>query len=301
MADESSAEPMGTLQTGSIPVVALIVVRATLLAYPELLPELLARLDRHQLATLIFQLDHEGQIDELMQRLPRYRPAAAIAAARPSVQAIEALKQHGIPVVLYNCFNRGTVAPTVSCDHAQCGRTLASLLMDGGHWRFGIIGSPTDSLVGAERLAGVLEVLHSRKARAIEIVEGDYTHDSGGPALDQLFARMKPRPSAVIAANDAMAIGAIDRALGLGIRVPRDLSVVGFDGTQAASWPSHQLTTMRQPLAVMADAAVDVLRKILANPNGAAEARLFAAELVPGKTARFTPRRQHSAKSASQA
>ena len=104
----------------------------------------------------------------------------------------------------------------------SAGARCASLLgWMAGHWRFGIIGSPTDSLVGAERLAGVLEVLQARRARSIEVVEGDYTHDSGGPALDRLFALMKPRPSAVIAANDAMAIGAIDRAVELGIRVPR--------------------------------------------------------------------------------
>ena len=275
-------------------VVALLIVRATLLAYPELLPELLSRLQRKRLAVMLFQLEHEGDVDEFLCRLHGYAPAAAIVAARPSEECIAALQRQGIPVVLYNCFHRGTVAPTVSCDHAQCGRTLASLLMDGGHWRFGIIGSPSDSLVGSERLAGVLEVLHARNARAIEIVEGDYTHGSGGPALDALFARMKPKPSAIIAANDAMAIGAIDRAVELGIRVPRDLSVVGFDGTQAADWPSHQLTTMRQPLATMADAAVDLLAKVLVDPDIAPEARLFAAELVRGRTARFTPRRPNA-------
>ncbi len=275
-------------------VVALVVVRATLLAYPELLPELLDRMQRQELAVMLFQLEHEGDVDELLLRMPMYAPAAVIVAARPSEARIATLQQQGIPVVLYNCFHRGTVAPTVSCDHAQCGRTLASLLMDGGHWRFGIIGSPADSLVGSERLAGVLEVLRARKARAIEIAQGDYTHGSGGPALDELFARMKPRPSAIIAANDAMAIGAIDRAVELGIRVPRDLSVVGFDGTQAADWPSHQLTTMRQPLATMADAAVDLLCRVLRDPHIAPEARLFAAELVLGRTARFTPRRRHN-------
>src|ERR1700693_1625772 len=128
--------------------VALLIVRATLLAYPELLPELLRRMQRSHLAAMIFQLEHEGDVDDVLHRLPQYGPAAAIVAARPSEARIRALQREGIPVVLYNCFHRGTVAPTVSCDHAQCGRTLASLLMDGGHWRFGIIGSPRDSLVG---------------------------------------------------------------------------------------------------------------------------------------------------------
>ena len=274
--------------------VALMIARATLLAYPELLPELVSRLEQRGLRIVMFLLEHEADVDEVMHDLAGYPVCAAIAAARPSERCIARLQGQGVPLVLYNCFNRGSVATTVSCDHAQCGRMLASLLISGGHRRFGIIGSPADSLVGAERIAGVLEVLEVRGARAIEIVEGDYTHDSGGPALDRLFARMKPRPSAVIAANDAMAIGAIDRAAQLGIRVPRELSVVGFDGTHAASWPSHQLTTMRQPLAQMADSAVDLLGRLLEEPRRLPETRLFAAELVPGRTARFAPRRRGS-------
>jgi DNA-binding LacI/PurR family transcriptional regulator len=277
------------------PAIALLIVRATLLAYPELLPELLGRLEGHGLRALVFQLEHEGDVDDILKQVPDYPVRAAIVAAKPSERAILALRQRGLPVVLYNCFNRGTVAPTVSCDHAQCGRTLASMLMDGGHWRFGIITSPKDSLVGRERLAGVMEVLRGRGARAVETAPGDYTYGSGGPALDQLLQRMKPRPSAVIAANDAMAIGAIDRAAALGIRIPRDLSVVGFDGTQAADWPSYQLTTMRQPLARMADAAVDLLTTVLRDPETAPETRLFTAVLVTGRTARFMPRRRQQA------
>ena len=272
--------------------VALMIVRATLLAYPELLPELVSRLERRSLRTIMFLLEHESGVDNAMRSVAGYDVCAAIAAARPSEESIARLQQDGVPVMLYNCFNRGGNVTIVSCDHAQCGRMLASMLMSGGHRRFGIIGAPTDSLVGVERVSGVLEVLSARGARAVEIAEGDYTHESGGPALDRLFERMKPRPSAIIAANDAMAIGAIDRAVELGIRVPRDLSVVGFDGTHAASWPSYQLTTMRQPLARMADSTVDLLGKLLDDPTRSPETRLFAAELVPGRTARFAPRRR---------
>jgi DNA-binding LacI/PurR family transcriptional regulator len=271
-----------------------MVVRATLLAYPEMLPELVLRLEQRGLRIVMFLLEHEGDVHEAMRDIAGYQVCAAIAAARPSEECIARVQGAGVPVLLYNCFNRGGVATTVSCDHAQCGRVMASLLIGGGHRRFGIIGSPADSLVGIERIAGVMEVLDARGARAAEIVEGDYTHESGGPALDRLFARMKPRPSAIIAANDAMAIGAIDRASQLGIRVPRELSVVGFDGTHAASWPSHQLTTMRQPLAQMADSAVDLLVKLLEEPRRLPETRLFAAELVQGRTARFAPRRRAS-------
>ena len=280
--------------SGGKKTVALLIARATLIAYPELLPELLSRIARLNLHTLMFFLEREGDVDRAIREVVEQTVCAAIAAARPSEESIGRLKLSDIPLILYNCFNRGGASTTISCDHAQCGRTLATLLMNGGHRRFGIIGSPTDSPVGEERIQGVLEVLRARHAPPPEIVEGDYTYNSGGPGLDDLFARMKPRPSAVIAANDAMAIGALDRATDLGIRVPRDLSIVGFDGTQAASWPSHQLTTMRQPLARMADAAGELLGKLIEDRQRLPETRLFAAELVAGRTARFARRRRRS-------
>jgi DNA-binding LacI/PurR family transcriptional regulator len=179
----------------------------------------------------------------------------------------------------------------VSCDHAACGRLLADRLLAGGHRRFGIIASPSDSLVGVERVSGALETLQRGRALTIEVEAGDYSYESGATALEALFARMKPRPSAIIAANDAMAIGALDRGRELQVRIPRDLSVVGIDGTQTAQLPSYQLTTIRQPLAPMAEAACDLLMARMTHPARPIEIRLFGGELIVGHTARFEPRR----------
>jgi len=272
--------------------VALLVARATLLAYPELLPELVSRIEGLRLRALLFFLEREGDVDAAMRAVAEERVCAAIVAARPTEESITRLQRRRIPLILYNCFSRNAAATTVSCDHAQCGRTIAALLTNGGHRRFGIIGAPGDSTVGEERISGVLEVLKAHGAPPPRIVAGDYSYSSGGPCLDKLFSQMKPRPSAIIAANDAMAIGALDRAVNRGIRVPRDLSIVGFDGTEAAGWPSHRLTTMRQPLTRMADAAAELLAKLLEDPVRPPETRLFAAELVHGGTARFSPRRR---------
>lgn len=100
--------------------VALMIVGATLLAYPELLSELVSRLEQRGLRIIMFLLEHEGDVDRAMGEVAGYQVCAAIAAARPSEECIARLQGEGVPVVLYNCFNRGGVA---SCDHAQCGRT----------------------------------------------------------------------------------------------------------------------------------------------------------------------------------
>lgn len=266
---------------------ALIIARATLLAYPELLPELASAIHARGLELLLKMVDRESDADEAMAEIAREPLAGIIAAVRPSEGEIARAALRRVPLLLYNCHAQGPTVDSVSCDHAACGHTLAALLLEGGHRRFGIIASPEDSLVGVERVAGALGTLRRGRALTIEVVRGDYSYASGAAALDALFARMKPRPSAIIAVNDAMAIGALDRARDLAVRVPRDLSVVGIDGTLTARLPSYELTTMRQPLHRLATTAVDLLLDRIARPGRPAEIRLFGGELIEGRTARL--------------
>ena len=84
-----------------------------------------------------------------------------------------------------------------------------------------------------------------------------------------------------------MAIGALDRARDLQVRIPRDLSGVGIDGTETARLPSYQLTTMRQPLHLLATTAVDLLCARIAQPGRPPEVRLYGAQLIEGRTARL--------------
>ena len=271
----------------SLPLVALVIARATTLAYPELLPELARALQARDMRFVLHLVEHEHDADEAMIAIDHFAVAGVIAAVRPSEREIARYAQRGVPLLLYNCHAQGPTVDSVSCDHAACGLELASLLLQGGHRRFGLIASPDDSLVGVERLAGALQTLRKSRALAVEVESGDYSYASGAAALDALFARMKPKPSAIIAMNDAMAIGALDRARALQIRIPRDLSVVGIDGTETARLPSYQLTTMRQPLPLLATTAVELLCNRIASPNRPTEIRLYGAQFIKGRTARL--------------
>lgn len=237
-----------------------------------------------------------------MAAIEQLEVAGVIAAARPSEREIARFAERRVPLLLYNCHADGPTVDSVSCDHASCGLELALLLLKGGHRRFGLIASPDDSLVGMERLGGALRALRRSRALVVEVEAGDYSYASGASALDALFARMKPKPSAIIAVNDAMAIGALDRARDLQIRVPRDLSVVGIDGTETARLPSYQLTTMRQPLHLLATTAVDLLCKRIESPSRPPEIRLYGAQLIEGRTARLErPARKTTASNAKNA
>lgn len=273
------------MPVAALPVVALIVARATTLAYPELVPELVGRLQQRSFRTMLTLTEHEGDIDRAITDLDGAAIDGLIAAAMPSEPMIRAVKARGLPLLLYNC--HAPFVDSVSCDHAACGRLLARMLLEGGHRRFGIITGSGDSLVSNERAAGAIEALSVPRVLAVGVAEGDYSYDSGAAAVDSLFDRMKPKPSAIIAVNDAMAIGALDRARALQVRIPRDLSIVGIDGTGLARLPVYGLATVRQPLGRMAAAAAEVLVDRIERPDRPAEARLFGGELITGSTARF--------------
>lgn len=267
--------------------VALLIARATMLAYPELLPELAGRLERRGYRAALSVLEHEGDVDQALHGLAGGNHAGVIAAALPCLSEVFALERAGIPLLLYNCFTPSVRANVVSCNHRECGWTIAMRLLDAGHRRFGIISAPDDSLVGRERVAGAVEALQERRAREVIVEPGDFSYESGQDALDRIFARVPRRPTAIIAANDAMAIGAMERARGLDIRVPRQISFVGFDGIGVARWPAYQLTTMRQPLRRMAEAAAATMADRIEHPDHRPETRLFAGELIVGRSARL--------------
>jgi DNA-binding LacI/PurR family transcriptional regulator len=96
------------------------------------------------------------------------------------------------------------------------------------------------------------------------------------------------RPDAISAANDVMALGAMDAVrTDCGLAVPRDVSVVGFDGVAPAAWPAYALTTVRQPVEAMTQAAVATLEALIEDPTRAPEQQEFAGDFVAGRSARL--------------
>lgn len=128
---------------------------------------------------------------------------------------------------------------------AEAANYLESL----GHRRIGFIAGPTGFLSAKERRVGFLGALAQRGV-TIEpeyIVEGGYTYESGVACADLLLAR-KPRPTAIFASNDEMAAGVYRAAQRLGLSIPGDLSVIGFDDGPLAARLLPSLTTVRLPI-----------------------------------------------------
>jgi LacI family transcriptional regulator len=149
---------------------------------------------------------------------------------------------------------------TVRIDNEAAARDLTEYLLSLGHRRFGCItGHPSHS-GSQQRLQGFLSALAAAgiNADTVRVEQGYFTYRSGLEAAQRLLAD-EPYPTAIFAANDDMAAAAVSLAHRLGFEVPGDLSIAGFDDTPIAAsvWPA--LTTIHQPVAAMARAAVDLV------------------------------------------
>jgi len=178
--------------------------------------------------------------------------------------AVTELVQAGIPVV---AIASGHLRDDVSCvriDDFHAGKEMAEHLIQHGHTRIGFICGRNDLSASARRYDGFATALHEAglEVEPSLVQEGDYTYRSGLDAAEKLLSQPQP-PTAIFASNDDMAAAAISVAHRQGLEVPRDLSVVGFDDTSAATtvWP--ELTTLHQPIAAMADAAIDILLRTI--------------------------------------
>jgi DNA-binding LacI/PurR family transcriptional regulator len=189
--------------------------------------------------------------------------------------------------VLYNRYAENDAVPSVFCDSVGGERLLVDGLVAAGHKRFAILSGPSDSYVGNQRLEGALLRLAHHGFEA-KVFPGRFDHESGVNGMRAAMA-MKKRPDALICVNDLMAIGAIDGARHeFGLSVPEDVSIVGFDGVGPAAWPSYCLTTIRQPVRRMTEAAVTMLLERIVSPELPPEVRNFSGALIEGRSARLS-------------
>ncbi len=264
--------------------VAVVISNLTNLHYPEVLAELTRRLSAEGLRVLLFTLSTESEIDAVLDQIWRYRVDGAIVAARLSAKQQAAFVHEGVPLVLYNRPGHDGIASSVCCEAASGEQLLIDGLLCAGRRRFGLIAGPADSAVGEARIAAARARLEAAGLLPVAEERGDFSHASGLAATRAIIAAH--RLDAIVAANDVMALGALDVLRHeAGLAVPADVAVVGFDGVAPAAWPAYRLTTVRQPVEAMTDAAVRLLLTRIAEPGRPAEQLLFAGALVPGATA----------------
>jgi DNA-binding LacI/PurR family transcriptional regulator len=157
--------------------------------------------------------------------------------------------------------------PSVGVDEVHVGECATQHLLDLGHRSIGYAAGPRFYLPTQQKAAGRDRALRAAGIDRNGLVSHtDFSVEGGRMALRNLLMDATA-PTGVVCSSDLMAIGVLQEALAQGLRVPDDLSVVGFEGIDAAKWTSPRLTTVEQPIEEIADVAVDMLRTLIADPQ----------------------------------
>ena len=178
------------------------------------------------------------------------------------------LVDEGARIVFVNGALNTLTVPSVAVDERSAGELATQHLLDLGHRRIGYVAGPDYYLPTREKGAGRQGALRAAglEPDGLVVHAGSFTVEEGRQALRALL-ELEPAATGVICSSDLMAIGVLQEAAACGLRVPEDLSVVGFDGIEATAWTSPPLTTVEQPIEEIAETAVNALRSLIAEPD----------------------------------
>lgn len=275
-----AARTLVTRRTGTVGVVVSDITNPF---YPELLEILHNELALAGHRTILFNERTDASVEQHVGDL--VKGAAVDGLVYVSATLDTPLPWHGqpgMPTVLVNRYIDSAQVDLVVADNRRGGRLVAEAMVELGHRRIAIITGPENTTTSRDRERGFREQLEAAGLPLDETLRrvGQFSHASGYQWCLDLLAT-EPRPTAVFAANDVIAFGALDAARRVGIDVPAELSIVGFDDIDMAGWEGFSLTTVRQPLAEMGRAAAKLLLdRIASDGDPPPRRRVFPVGLV---------------------
>lgn len=213
-----------------------------------------------------------GSLDNSPEREARYVDLALsqqidgiiLMNGRIPGSAKRSMNEAGLPMVAMCAEIAGVKIPNVTVQDREASCEAALYLTELGHRRLGYIGGPAGHVIERERFSGFKEGV-----RAAGLEEGDFVTWNGpfafssGVAAAEKFLSMKERPTGIFATCDESAIGFIKRVREARVRVPQDVSIIGFDGIEFADYTEPALTTFQQPFHAMGRAGAETLLKMI--------------------------------------
>ena len=265
-----------SLQTQKSTMIGVIMADLQNPYYPAVLEKLTQKIHAMGRQLLLLSVPDGVSVDEMLPSMLSYQvEGIIITSAVLSSRMHDHLRDLNTPVVLYNRSVESFFINSVCCENVVASRKVADLLVRGGNSRVAFIGGHVDTSTHRERRIGLQEGLRQHGLDIVSEDVGGNSYDGGYRAALNLLSQT-PRPDAIFCIADVMALGALDAARsGLGLSVPGDVSIVGFDDIPAAAWPAYDLTTVRQPSESMVGKALSLLLEPKGSPP--------AAVRVPGE------------------
>jgi len=250
-----------SLITGRSRIIGMVVAYLDNPFYPDALERFSRVLQDEGYHTLVFTVPEgtaKDDVDRVVQQMLDHQVDGMILASVGLSDALAARSEAaGIPVVLFNRGQEGSGLAQVTSANRAGGRKVAEFLISGGHTRIGHVSGWQGSSTGRDRTEGFLEALRNAGQELVGVEDGRYTLEDAAKAADELAQK---GVDAIFVGNDHMAFAVMDHLrFKLGLRVPEDVSVIGYDDVTMASWAGYRLTTVRQPVGRMVNATVKAL------------------------------------------
>ncbi len=276
------------LSTGRTQLIGLVSNNFHNPAFLEVFDQFTRGLQDRGLRPLLVNLSGGMDQGAAVQMLRRYSVDGVILASSTlSPEFADSFRAAGIPVV--HSFGRWSARPVVNLvgvDNRACGRLAAQTLLDRGYRRIAFLGGPEAATSTQDRLAGFIEMAgQGGGARPLISFASAYSFDAGRAEMQRLLA-LGPPAGAYFCGDDILSIGALSALADAGLRVPQDVGVLGMNDIEMAGWSNINLTTIRQPIAEMIEASIDLVVAAIKDNGIAPKARLFDCSVVERATLR---------------
>jgi DNA-binding LacI/PurR family transcriptional regulator len=267
--------------------VGVIATRFTMRGNPDLIYALGESLSAAGKSLLLVTVENDWPGADALRGALEYPLDGLISCAMLAEPEIASFLRRGVSLLFYN---RNVSLPRIDCvktDNATAAADIARRLHEAGHRNLLCVAGPSDAPVSQERLAGFMAGLTACGVPPPEALHADYSY-AGGRAAFLAHIATAPPPDAVFCANDQLALGVLDACrFDLGLAVPADISVVGFDDVPEGARPTYELTTLRQNSVDMAHMAIDLLLRRMQDPKLPARRLIVPATLVARGSARL--------------
>ena len=293
---ESAARELGytpsalasALSTGRTRLIGLVANNFHNPLFLEIFDRFTRLLQERGLRPLLVNLTEETDPGKSVRLLRQYSVDAVIVASSTLPDGFaRAFRDAGLPVV--HAFGRRSAAgevPVVGIDNAECGRIAARTFHARGYRRVAFLGGPAHATSTRDRLAGFADELARLGGMRHNASFADaYTFEAGRAEMQRLLAEGPPA-EAYFCGDDVVAVGALSAVRDAGLDVPGAVGLLGLNDMEMAGWANIDLTTIRQPVADIIAASVDLAVASIDDPALPPETRLFPCAIVERKTLR---------------
>ena len=272
-----------TLSSGRSNTYGLILSDLTNPFFPDLVKSFQQRAREFGYETLISDTDYDLQrMEQSVRRMVEYKvDGVAIMTSEMSAPLLQVLRQRKIPMVFLDTGKPGLLVSNVSIDYEQGVDLAIQHLTSLGHRRIALIQGPAELRSAVLRREAFLHALKRHGVRPVlpHIRTSDHSVEGGKLAMLELL-KQKPWPTAVMCSNDLSAIGALHAAHGEGIRVPQQLSIIGFDDIGTSSLMQPPLTTVRVSRTEVASRAFTALHAMTQGERTRGLSEVIPCDLV---------------------